>query len=166
MGQYDRAFATFTEYSTMFGLTHDIDSYNALLAASARHKYPRVLPLLQILQDMETQGIAPNSVSFSYLIDVMSESGDLSSLSKTLQMMDDRGVSARPRSLRRAAYRAVELDRDDLVQELKKAMASKKTPFFTPRHPDNLHHFFKVYLDKKMSERDKHRSLSGGHEEM
>lgn len=150
MGQNDRAFATFIEYVNLFGLKHDIHSYNALLAAMARHNTPRVLPLLKILQEMESLGIKPNSTSFMYLIEVMTESGDMSSLPAALKMMEDRQITVRGRTLRRAAYRAVDDRNDELLVQLKKAMASKNR---FQEHPDNLHHFFKVYIDKRVSQR-------------
>ena len=36
MGQLDRAFASFQEYTALFGLTADTAAYNALLYATAR----------------------------------------------------------------------------------------------------------------------------------
>ena len=36
MGQLDRAYATFQEYTALFGLTADTAAYNALLYATAR----------------------------------------------------------------------------------------------------------------------------------
>ena len=163
MGQSDRAFATFAEYKSMFGLEHDIHSYNALLAAVARHRTPRVLPILQILQEMESLNIKPDADSFGYLIDVMTESGDLSSLPVALKMMEDRQIAVKLRTLRRAAYCAVDAGRDDMLAELKKAMGimASKNRSYSHAHPDNLHHFFKVFIDKKISARDEQRSLSG-----
>jgi hypothetical protein len=154
MGQFDRAFATFTEYSTLFSLEHDVHSYNALLAATARHRTPRVISLLQILQDMESQGIQPDRASFSFLIDVMAESGDLDHLPTTLKIMADRHINALSRSIRRAAYCAVDLHKDELLPELKQSLAMFKTNQKEWRRSMVLHHFFVVLLDKKITARD------------
>lgn len=166
IGQNDRAFATFTDYTSIFGLTHDLHSYNSLLAAMARHRYPRVIPMLQILQEMEQNGLLPDSFSFMYLIDVMTECGDMSALLKVLEMMEQRQIVVRPRSLRRAAYIAVEQNKDELLPALKKAMAPPRR-LARQRHPDNLHHFFKAHLDKKIRARNESSvssSIFGGNE--
>lgn len=154
MGQFDRSFATFTEYSSLFSLEHDIHSYNALLAATARHRNPRVISLLQILQEMELKGIKPDGTSFSFLFDVMAESGDLTSLATTIKIMKERGIRTRPRSIRRAAYCAAEQNNNELLDELKLALASREHPYTKgSRHPNNLHHFFRVLLGKKITAR-------------
>jgi hypothetical protein len=58
VGHVDRAFATFQEYKSVFGLEYDVHSYNALLGACAMSKNPKVMAILAIIQDMEVRTIA------------------------------------------------------------------------------------------------------------
>jgi hypothetical protein len=53
MGQIDRSFATFDEYNTIFGLEHNVHSYNSLLRAMRYHKFPQLPNCMSILQQME-----------------------------------------------------------------------------------------------------------------
>ena len=46
----DRAFATFQEYTALFGLAADTAAHNALLYATARSKQPAESAMLSILQ--------------------------------------------------------------------------------------------------------------------
>ena len=78
--------------------------------------------MLSIFEDMESKGIMPNRLSFSYVLDVMSDSGDLSCLSNILNIIRDRKIQPRGRSLRRVAYVAADLDLIDLVDEIKSIM--------------------------------------------
>ena len=48
--QVDRAFATFQEYTALFGLVADTAAHNALLYATARSKQPAEAAMLSILQ--------------------------------------------------------------------------------------------------------------------
>lgn len=124
VGGVDRAFATFAEYDKVFGLNHDIHSYNALLFATSKFRNSKVLSMLSIFQDMERKGIEPNYLSFSYLLDLMADRNDLSTLPTTLNIMGDRGIRPRGRSLRRVAYAALDLGKLDLLDELKQLMKS------------------------------------------
>ncbi len=59
----DRAFATFNEYSSVFGLAHDIHSFNALLASSACARHVNMHTLLTILQQIDQTGQAADDES-------------------------------------------------------------------------------------------------------
>lgn len=154
VGGVDRAFATFAEYDKVFGLSHDIHSYNALLLATSKHRNSKVLSMLAIFKDMESKGISPDSLSFSYLLEVMSDRNDLSGLENTLIIMKERGIRPSGRALRRSAYAACDLEKFDLVDAL---TAFMKTPLsiaadpkrFSP--PTPLLYSFERALRRKIS---------------
>lgn len=148
MGQIDRAFATFTEYSSLFSLEHDIRSYNALLYALARSYHPRVVSVLTILQDMESNGIMPDNRSFSLLLDVMAETRDMTAMSRTLALIRERRIIPLSKSLRKAAYVAAELQMDDIVEELKQLLLVREA-----NHTKQLQPFFEETLMKKINSR-------------
>lgn len=96
MNQIDRSFATFDEYNPIFEVSHSVHSYNALLNAVRYSKNPEVISMMSILQKMEvsytithwwdiqlwhiysqSNGILPDSESFSDLLEVIAESKDL-----------------------------------------------------------------------------------------
>ena len=152
VGGIDRAFATFAEYDQVFGLTHDIHSFNALLLALSKYRSPTVISMIKIFNDMEARGIQPNDLSFTYLLNVMADKNDLSSLSSTLSIIRERNIRPRGRSLRRAAYAAVDLGQLDLLEELKAFM---RTPIGTSSSgtsfpPSPLLYAFETTLKRKL----------------
>jgi hypothetical protein len=85
LGLYDRAFGTFSEMESLFAITPDVHTYNALLWANAKC-LPRTSKnnksdhqanldiLLRIMQNMEEVGkCTPNSYTFDILLDYMAE---------------------------------------------------------------------------------------------
>ena len=65
MGQLDRAYATFQEYTALFGLTADTAAFNALLYATARlvsaHSHPLTNTLINSLTHHSTHPLTPHS---------------------------------------------------------------------------------------------------------
>lgn len=125
-GFLDRAFATFSEFSDRFGVTPDVHSYNSLLYAVSRSKAARVSLMVTILKDMDTKGINPNDMSYSYFFDVVSERKSLEQLrmirDSLLDVVRSKGIRPRMRSIRRLAYAAGERNMLELVEELKRLM--------------------------------------------
>jgi len=70
ISQVDRAFATFHEFESHFGTKPDLHSYNALLHAAAKSRYPTVRSVLAVIQEMDGRGFKPNQTTFSILIEV------------------------------------------------------------------------------------------------
>ena len=100
-GQLDRAFATFKECQTLFKQPPSIFSYNALLHAISLSRLPSVVNILSIFQEMEKDGISPNSASVSILFTVMAESGDLKGFDEIYNLMKIKGIKPSERSFRR-----------------------------------------------------------------
>jgi hypothetical protein len=63
----DRSFACFEEYEELFGLTKDIDAYNALLRAASAQSNQSMQYIMAILGEMENEGVEPDSTSYSHL---------------------------------------------------------------------------------------------------
>lgn len=98
----DRGFAIIQEYSSKFRLSLDVHAYNALLCAVARSADKGFMKtVLLILERMESEGIQPNSVSFSYLCDVMVDSAHYHSLNEILDHSKKVGQHPSQKSLRR-----------------------------------------------------------------
>lgn len=103
----DRAFATFQEYSEVFQIEPNVDSYNALLTSVAVSKSCRMEQLLSIFQDLETikndldsNSTGPNSASFTILLDGMIKLKDWRVLDDVLDHMSALSIQPEPRILR------------------------------------------------------------------
>lgn len=92
-GRLDRGFATFQEFSQLFGVEHDIHAYNSLLTSVAQSWQPSVKAMLSIFQDMEAAGFSPDSESISLLLEVIADSGDFKGLDKILAHARDVGLA-------------------------------------------------------------------------
>lgn len=150
VGGIDRAFATFAEYDKVFGLTHDVHSYNSLLLAMSKHRHPNVLSMIAIFRDMENKGIAPNELSFSYLLYVMADTNDLSSLNNTISIMTERKICPRGRALRRVAYAAFDLNQMELFEQLKAIMRIAVDRYGRALPPSSLLYAFEKTMKRKM----------------
>ena len=100
-GQLDRAFATFKECQTLFKQPPSIFSYNSLLHAISLSRMPSVVNILSIFQEMEKDGISPNSESVSILFIVMAETGDLKGFDEIYDLMKAKGIKPSEKSFRR-----------------------------------------------------------------
>ena len=162
LGMNDRAFATFQEYRTLFGVTPDIHSYNSLLAACVHTSpaQPRINMdvIFSVFQEIETAASAanveaasresssfgavgcgmskPNSRSFSLLIDAMVECKEFRVFGQILEHMQASGVTASARSLRRAATALAREGHWDQV-DVVKALISEQWTVPAPLHVQN-----------------------------
>lgn len=97
----DQAFATFQEYKTLFGMTPDILTYNALLLAVSYNARIETSTVLQIFEDMENNNVKADDMSFSLLIDNMVDNNNLDSLDAIFSHMETAGVTLPPSSYRK-----------------------------------------------------------------
>ena len=136
MGQIDRSFATFKEYKSLFNLDVDVHAYNALLFACSSFRDSNVGTLLSVLQDMDSAGISPNSVSFSILLQTMADCEDLTSLGPVADATVALGLRLRPRALRCVAVTAAKQGDWACVERVRTMLASQDVPslkFFSAR---------------------------------
>jgi len=136
MGQIDRSFATFKEYKSLFNLDVDVHAYNALLFACSSFRDSNVGTLLSVLQDMDSAGISPNSVSFSILLQTMADCEDLTSLGPVTDATVALGLRVRPRALRCVAVTAAKQGDWACVERVRTMLASQDAPslkFFSAR---------------------------------
>jgi PPR repeat family len=128
MGQIDRAFATFKEYKTLFNLCPDVHAFNSLLYACASFRDTNINTLLSVLQNMETENVAPNSYSFSIMLQTMADCEDLSSLEPVLDVVEDNNHSVRTRALRCVAVTAAKQGDCATIERIRKHCVSQEMP--------------------------------------
>lgn len=128
VGQLDRAFRIFQETSSIFGVTPDLTTYNALLAACAARVVVPMATVFQVFQDIETtflaqpewKGSAAADYSFSILLDAMFARKEFRLLSKVVDHMLLSGAVAHASSLRNAAIGMALMGSDDAWAEVEK----------------------------------------------
>jgi pentatricopeptide repeat protein len=64
----ERAFSVFQEYTPVFRVTPDVNSYNALLSSCAQQRKVVISAIFAIFQEMEANNIEANEESFSILL--------------------------------------------------------------------------------------------------
>ena len=128
MGQIDRAFATFKEYKTLFNLCPDVHAFNSLLYACASFRDTNINTLLSVLQNMEAENVAPNSYSFSIMLQTMADCEDLSSLEPVLDVVEDNNHSVRTRALRCVAVTAAKQGDSATIERIRKHCVSQEMP--------------------------------------
>ena len=76
-GKLDRAYATFTEMESLFGITPDVNAYNALLWANAkcllRSNGGRLDIMLSIVEKLEASGQEANDKTYDILLSCIAE---------------------------------------------------------------------------------------------
>ena len=123
-GQMDRAFATFEELPTVFGREPDIFTFNSLLYAICFSISPRIKYMIPIFEEMESHGVQPDSLSFSYLMLTMADTAELEGFDDLLTFMQSKGALPSPTALRRVA---VTLARHGHWESCKKCLAALAT---------------------------------------
>lgn len=103
----DRAFATFKDYQQVFQIQPTTETYNSLLLSATWQRDMNVNTLLSILQDMdskaESEGIncAPNSLSYSILIEALIAKREKAILGNVVAHMDSLSILPMGRASRR-----------------------------------------------------------------
>lgn len=105
LGFMNKASVTLAESKGLFNVTPTVHTYNAVLYATARSGQPNVMRMLSVYQDMEKNGITPNSESFSILFEVMAETGEVKGFGDIDSHMKSINTSCSERSFRRVLVR-------------------------------------------------------------
>jgi hypothetical protein len=106
VGNTDRAFATFDEYSELFGLERDVTAYNALMEGVSFQGFHSVQNLLAIMARMEEDEVEPNGTSFSCLFTAMAPGCTRippQEIDLILDMMEEKGCRPLPFTIARLA---------------------------------------------------------------
>jgi pentatricopeptide repeat protein len=145
-GKLDRAFATFSEMETLFGIEPDVNAHNALLWANGkcmiRAGGMNIPVMLQIIEKLEKKILLPNNYTFDILLKAMVEKSTkyqhhhshkrainsdldnsdpgtlLEGLEQILSMVKEYNITLRPRTIRRLARATAEFNEWDITGQL------------------------------------------------
>ncbi|KAJ4850954.1 hypothetical protein Tsubulata_011537 [Turnera subulata] len=117
----DRAYQTFEALSSSFGLTPDINSYNALMYAFGRLK--KTFEASRVFEHLTGLGIKPNAMSYSLLVDAHLINRDAKAALSVIDEMVVAGFTPSKETLRkvkRRCTREMDYESDDRVDSLAK----------------------------------------------
>ncbi|XP_013585707.1 PREDICTED: pentatricopeptide repeat-containing protein At1g26460, mitochondrial [Brassica oleracea var. oleracea] len=117
----DRAYQTFDAISTSFGLTPNIDSYNALIYAFGKVK--KTPEATRVYSHLVGEGVKPDARTFSLLVDAHLINRDPESALTVIDDMIKAGFEPSKetlKKLRRRCIRELDNENDDKVESLAK----------------------------------------------
>lgn len=122
----DRAFATFQDYQKIFQIHPTTETYNSLLLSASWHREIQASSLLSILQAMDSRAAeglncAPNSLSYSILLETLIAKREKTMLQNVIQHMD--ALSIFP--IGRASRRLLSYLRKNQVQNIPSGFMEK-----------------------------------------
>lgn len=143
VGQCDRAFATFQEVQSLFGMKHCVHTYNSLLFSLSCMKYPSTGNMLRVFQDMDDNAIKPDKESFSVLLSAIAETDEMHAFPTVVNMIKELGVrNVTARSLRRCAVMFAlqgNADGTRMVQEAYAEHVDDTFPQFLEKRLEYIH---------------------------
>ncbi|CAN8291533.1 unnamed protein product [Cochlearia groenlandica] len=117
----DRSYQTFEAISASFGLTPNIDSYNALIYAFGKVK--KTFEATRVYEHLVSVGVKPDARTFSLLVDAHLINRDPKSALTVIDDMINAGFEPSKetlKKLRRRCVRELDHENDDLVESLAK----------------------------------------------